>query len=120
MAMSGLFRIECLVDAKQLGAVLMVLAGKVRSMSPPQPVVERPSNSSGGVPMLDLFADWLRKHKFRTVNVSMTREFLREHGRREGNATYLLGTARNAGMLRHNGGGPHDSRWVVLASKKRP
>jgi len=115
MAMSGLFRIECLVESRQLGQVLIALAGKVKSMSPPQPVVETPGTQVKGIELVNLLAEWIKQRRLHAITPSHAREFLAEHGKPTGSYSYILNNAREVGLLKNNGNG----QWVVVASKKR-
>jgi len=118
-----LFRIECFVDSNKLGEVLSALAGKVRQMSPPTPVINAAKKANGVEQigrgeLIEMFVDHLRKHKIKEFRARTAKEFLEEHGRSSQSYSYLLDGMRNAGYARRSGS-MSNSIWHLKAPPKK-
>src|SRR5215831_2537258 len=106
-----LFRIECFVESNKLGDVLTALAGKVRQMSPPQPVINAKPNGQGGPgvspmsrgDMIEMFLDWIKQHKLKEIRAKDAMTFREEHGRSRGSYSYLLTTLKERKIVKHVG-----------------
>jgi len=119
-----LFRIECFVDSNKLGAVLTVLAGKVRNMSAPMPVINAKPNGKDSVEalsrgaLIEMFVDWLHKRRLKDFRARDAREFLEEHGRSPASYSYLLDGVRALGFAKRTGN-MTNSVWHLKTKPKR-
>jgi len=122
-----LFRIECFVESRYLGDVLTSLAGKVRSMSPPQPVINAKANGQGGPgvssiargDLIEMFLDWVKQHRLKEIRAKDAQDFLEEHGRSRGSSSYLLTLLKERRLAKHVGNYA-DGHWVLLKRPQNP
>jgi len=121
------FRFECFVDENRLGSVLAALAGKVRSMSVPQPMINAKPNGQGGAgvspisrgDLTEMFLDWVKQHKLKQIRSTDAKRFLEEHGRSSGSYSYLLTTLKARKIVKHVGD-MATGHWVLLKRPQNP
>jgi hypothetical protein len=119
-----LFKLEFFVESSRLGEVYKALAGKVRNMSAPIPVINAQANGKDRVAaigrgeLIEMFIDWLRKHKLKDFRASDARAFLEEHGRSHSSYSYLFDGLRDAGLATRTGN-MMTSVWHLKPAKKK-
>ena len=115
-----LWRLEVFVEGTQLEYVLWTLAGHAVEVRTPQPVVNA-AKKNGKVhakvangDKIELFREWIKERKLTEVNSTLAREFCKSVGTAETSYTYMLGKARDVGLLKKTGKGTK-SVWKVVA-----
>jgi hypothetical protein len=122
-----MFRVTFFVDDKKLGECLHGLAGLAQGTPEVVPVVNAVAGANGSGPramtdsgkLVDMFADWLRKTKRKELRASDAREFMKSIGMSEASYTYMLGKARDQGLLKKTGTGTTAVVWKVVPAKTK-
>lgn len=113
-----MFRLVAFVEDKNLAAVLHALAGKVKTLEVPQPVVNM---TKGGKAETDgslvaLFIAHVYKQKIMKVTTADVRLFLETMGRSAASCQYVIKQAVKLGALKRHGKGP--GTHYIVAPKK--
>jgi|SRR5215831_7994201 len=114
-----MFKIDNLFcDDKKLPALLRAMSGLVQSGFAVVPVVNVEKRgkkivaaSNGST--VEMFGDYLHKHKITEVNSEMGRDYCKQVGKDPEAYNYLFAKCKKAGLLRKVGKGYH-SKWKVV------
>jgi hypothetical protein len=124
-----MFRIQFYTDDRYVTGIMRILAGKTHDLRI-EPVINLRKTADGslapqvgGPRVVDLFAQYLAKHKIKEMRKPDISKFLESIGRAPGSATYLAGQAVQAHVLQRVGTGFNTTYQVVpksIKSKAKP
>lgn len=109
-----MFRVECMVEDRNLAEVLRRLAGVAQDVHP-MPVVMAPPDGS----VITMFRGYLDKHHINEVTPQIARDFQASVGRAPGGANLLLVTAVTQGLLKRQGRGSYAVVRLLTHDKKK-
>lgn len=122
-----MFRIECFCDDNKLAKIHWLLTGHVYNLTS-EPVVNakkangqvKPRAATGEIE--ELFADYARKHKLRTVNAESFRAFVTHIGYAERSYSFFLNKLKDAKLLKMAPGSkpPFNVNYTVMLGNAKP